>query len=167
MFVRKLALSAAVVGLAVAGTPGPAVAETGAQEFRVVKIGTNTGTVVARGVITGAGREENNRLEVPRGAPFQVRFIFPDGELFQTITPVGAPVVDFNPTSCLSRITIFDTTEITGGTGAYAGATGSGVATAHLTTIRGRDADGNCLPPTAPPIFEMSQVVAPGTMTVG
>jgi hypothetical protein len=167
MVFRKLALSAAVVGLAIAGMPGPAAAETGAQEFRVVKIGANTGTVVALGVITGGGREENNRLQVERGTPFQVRFTFPRGELFQTITPVGAPVVDFNPTTCLSRISIFDTTKIDYGTGAYAGATGSGVATAQLTTIRGRDADGNCLPPTAPPIFEMSQVVGTGTMTVG
>lgn len=167
MFIRKLALSAAVVGLAVAGTPGPAVAETGGQEFRVVKIGTDTGTVVARGVITGGGREENNRLDVPRGAPFQVQFSFPRGEVFQTITPVGAPVVDFDPNSCLSHITLQDTTEITGGTGAYADASGTGVATAHLTTIRGRNADGSCLPPTAPPIFEMSRVVATGTISVG
>lgn len=164
---RTLALSAAVGGVAIAGTPGPAVADTGAQEFYVVKIGTNTGTVVARGVVTGAGREENNRLAVPRGAPFEVRFSFPQGEVFQTITPVGMPVVDFDPTTCLSQITISDTTEITGGTGAYAGATGAGVATAHLTTIRGRNADGSCLPPTASPIFEMTRVVATGTMSVG
>ncbi|MDQ3641156.1 MAG: hypothetical protein M3450_06760 [Actinomycetota bacterium] len=166
MKIRKLALAAAVVGLSLAGTPGPAVADTGPQEFTVVKIGTNTGTVVARGVITAAGREENNRLQVPRGAPFQVHFSFPQGDLFQTITPVGAPQVDFNPTTCMTRVTIFDTTEITGGTGAYAGATGSGVATAKLTIIRGRNADGSCMDAKAPPIFEMSQVAAPGSLTI-
>lgn len=167
MFVRKLALCVAAIGLAIGGSPGPAVADTGTQEFYVVKIGANTGTVVARGVITGGGREENNRLQVPRGAPFEVRFSFPRGELIQTITPVGAPVVDFDPTTCVSQITISDTTEITSGTGAYAGATGIGVATAHLTTIRGRNADGSCLPPTAPPIFEMTRVVATGTLSFG
>ena len=166
MIVRKLAVAAAVVGLGLAGTPGPAVADTGPQEFTVVKIGTNTGTVVARGVITGAGREENNRLQVPRGAPFQVHFSFPRGDLFQTITPVGAPQVDFNPTTCVTHVTIFDTTEVTGGTGAYAGATGRGVATAKLTIIRGRNADGSCLPESAPPLFELSQVNATGTLTL-
>ncbi len=166
MIVRKLALGAAIVGLAVAGTPGPATAATGPQDFTVVKIGTNTGTVVARGVITGAGREENNRLQVPRGAPFQVEFTFPQGRVYQTITPVGAPQIDFNPTTCVARVKIFDTTEITGGTGAYAGATGSGVANAELTIIRGRNADGSCMDATAAPIFEMSRVKATGTLSV-
>lgn len=166
MIVKKLVLSAAIFGLAVAGTAGPATAATGTQEFTVVKIGTNTGTVVARGVITGAGREENNRLQVPRGGPFQVEFTFPQGKVFQTITPVGAPEIEFNPTTCVARVRIFDTTEITGGTGAYAGATGSGVANAVLTIIRGRNADGSCLDATAPPTFEMSQVKATGTLTV-
>ena len=167
MGMRKVLLAAAIGGVALAGTPGYANAEvSGPQEFTVVKIGTNTGTVVARGVITGAGREENNRLQVPRGAPFQVEFTFPDGKLFQTITPVGAPTVDFNPTTCVTRLTIFDTTQVTGGTGAYAGASGGGVATAHLTQIRGRDAAGACLPATSPPIFEMSFVRAPGTLSL-
>lgn len=63
------------------GNARTAVADTGPQEFTVVKIGTNTGTVVARGVITAAEREENNRLQAPRGAPFQVHFSFPRGDL--------------------------------------------------------------------------------------
>lgn len=47
---------------------------SGTQEFTVVKIGTNTGTVVARGVITGAGREENN---LPAASPpiFEMSFV--------------------------------------------------------------------------------------------
>ncbi len=125
MIIKKLALAAAAIGMGVAGTAVPATAATGPQTFTVVKIGTNTGTVVGRGVITGAGREENNRLQVPRGAPFQVEFSFPQGQLFQTITPVGPPKVDFNPVTCVARITIFDTTIVDGGTGAYAGATGA------------------------------------------
>ncbi len=167
MGIRRAFFAAAIGGLLVTGTPGQAAAAvTGAQEFTVIKIGTNTGTVVARGVITGAGQEENNRLQVPRGAPFQVEFTFAGGKLFQTITPVGAPLVDSNPVSCVTRITIFDTTEVTGGTGAYAGASGGGVATAQLTQIRGRDANGDCLPPTSAPIFEMSFVRAPGTLNL-
>lgn len=67
----------------------------------------------------------------------------------------------------MSQITLSDATLITRGTGAYAGATGTGVATAHLTRIRGRNTDRSCLPPTAPPIFEMTRVVATGTLSVG
>jgi hypothetical protein len=165
--IKKVVLAAAIGALALAGAPGAAVAETtGPQNFTVIKIGTNTGTVIARGVITGAGAEENDRLQQPRGAPFHVEFTFPDGKLFQTITPVGPPKVEFNPVTCVAKISIFDTTLVTGGTGAYAGATGSGTANATLTVIRGRNADGSCLPETSPPIFEMSQVRAPGTLTL-
>ena len=166
MNIKKLVLTAAVAGSVLVGNPGPAAAVTARQDFTVVKIGANTGTVVAQGLITGAGREENNRLQVPRGGPFQVQFMFPQGDLYQTITPSGPPQVDFNPTTCVGRLTFTHTAVVTGGTGAYAGATGGGTAVANLTVIRGRNADGSCLPDTAPPIFEMSYVKATGTVTV-
>ncbi|CAA9258171.1 MAG: hypothetical protein AVDCRST_MAG10-2602 [uncultured Acidimicrobiales bacterium] len=166
MTIKKLVLTAAVVGSVLVGNPGPAAAVTAPQDFTVVKIGANTGTVVAQGLITGAGREENNRLLVARGGPFQVQFSFPEGDLYQTITPAGPPQVDFNPTTCVARLTFSHMAVVTGGTGAYAGATGGGTAVANLTVIRGRNADGSCLPDTAPPIFEMSYVRATGTVTV-
>ena len=167
MLKKKVWMAVVATGLGLTGSPGPALAATsGPQTFTVVKIGTDTGTVIAQGVITGVGQEENNRSEVPRGAPLQVEFTFPEGKVFQTITRVGPPEVDFNPTTCLARISIFDTTEITGGTGAYAGVSGSGVATVRITVLRGRNADGSCLPATAPPIFELTQVQAPGTISV-
>lgn len=166
MKLKKLVLTAIVAGSVLIGNPGPANAVTARQDFTVVKIGANTGTVVAQGLITGAGREENNRLQVPRGGPFQVEFSFAEGDLYQTITPAGPPQVDFNPTTCVARLTFAHTAVVTGGTGAYEGATGGGTAIANLTVIRGRNADGTCLPDTAPPIFEMSYVKATGTLTV-
>ena len=136
MILKKVGLVALMGALALVGTPGNAVAATtGPQEFTVVKIGTNTGTVVARGVITAAGTEENNRLQVPRGAPFQVEFTFPEGKLFQTITPVGAPTVRLQP----DNVCVPDHDR--------------------------RQPDGSCLPATSLPIFEMSLARAHGTLT--
>jgi len=161
---RKLALAALVGGLTIAAPSGDALAEAaGSQDFTVVKIGANPGTVIARGVITAAGVEENDRLQIPTAPQFHVIFHFPQGDLFMTNT-VGTPEVDFNPAACLSRITLHPTTVVTGGTDAYAGATGSATSTAHLTVLGGRNEDGTCQGPASPPMFMTTFVQASGTL---
>jgi hypothetical protein len=165
---KKLALAAMIGGLVLAASSGSALAATTtSQEFTVVKVGTDPGTVVASGAITGVGSEDNNRLQVPRGAPFQVTFHFRQGDLFQTITPVGPPQIRFNPATCVTTTTIQDTTLVTGGTNGLAGTTGSGTATANLTSVAGRGNDGRCLGPGSPPIFELSVVRATGSLHLG
>lgn len=161
---KRLSLAALVGGIALTTPTGHALAETaGEQDYTLVKVGVNPGTVVARGVITGAGSEENDRALVPPGSEFHVVFHFPQGDLFMTNTP-GPPQVDFNPAACLSRITLHPTTRVTGGTGAFAGASGSGTSTANLTVLGGRNDDGSCQGPTSPPIFQVSFVQATGTL---
>jgi len=164
---RKLALALIVGGLALAGSPGPATAETAAnQTFTVVKIGANPGTVAATGVINGVGVENNNRLQVPRGSQFQAVFSFAEGDLVQTATPVRAES-HFDPATCVSRTAIFNSMVITGGTRGLSGVTGSGEGTANLIAIGPRGDDGACLGPDAPPVFLMSVVRLTATVNLG
>ena len=75
---KKLALTATAVALAVAVSSGPARADTVPnQTFTVVKIGPNPGTVAGIGVVNGLGVDNNIRLQAPRGAQFQPVFTFP------------------------------------------------------------------------------------------
>ncbi len=126
----------------------------------MIKIGRGPGTVIGRGVITGVGVEENNRFDLPPGSTFQVTFHFPEGDLYMDVVP-GPPQVDFNPNSCVTRITLHPTTTVTGGTGAYEGASGSGTATSHILVIAGRAEDGSCLSPSAPPISRCRGFIRP------
>lgn len=163
---KKLALAAVLGGLVLTG-PGPANAQTSPnQTFTVVKVGANPGSVVGTGVINGAGVENNNRLQVPRGSEFQAVFSFAGGDLFQTATPVSARS-QFDPATCVTRTAIFNTFVITGGTRDLAGVSGGGEGTASLTTVAGRDADGNCLGPESPPVFLISVVRLTATVNVG
>ena len=165
---RKLVVAAVVAGLAVLGSPGSALAATtGTAEMTTVKIGISPGTVVSRGVITAVGVETNNRHLLPPGTPFQVVNSFPQGAILLTATPAGPPeIVDSNPTTCVTHLILRSTTVITGGTGAYAGASGSGVGTANRTIVSGRGADGRCLPLSQPGVFELSYVKSTHTITL-
>ena len=165
---RKLVVAALVAGLGVLGSPGTALAATtGTSYGTTVKIGINPGTVVSQEFITGVGVETNNRHLVPPGTPFQVVNGFPQGSLLFTATPSGPPeIVDSNPTTCVTHMILRSTTVITGGTGAYAGASGFGVGTANRTVVSGRGADGRCLPLSQPGVFELSYVKTSYTVTL-
>ena len=160
------AVIAGGLALALAGSPGPAIAETAPnQTFTVVKIGANPGTVAATGVINDVGVENNNRLQVPRGTPFQVVNSYAEGDLFETATPVSAES-QFDPFTCVTRTAIFNTFVITGGTRGLAGATGGGEGTANLTAIGPRGDDGACIGPDAPPVFLISVVRLTATVNL-
>lgn len=167
MTLRKLALAGMIGGLAAVGPAVPATAESVPNQlFTTVRIGANPGTTFARGVINGVGVENNNRLQVPPGAPFQVVVSFPEGDLFETATPAGAQV-EFDPFTCVTRSTIESNLVITGGTGSLAGASGDVHATAQLTAIGPRDGNGACLGPDAPATFLFSVVHLTGTVGLG
>ena len=164
---KKFALALIIGGLALAGSPGPVSAQTAHnQTFTVVKVGANPGTVVGTGVINGVGVENNNRLQVPRGTQFQAVFSFAEGDVFQTATPVSAQS-QFDPATCVTRTTIFNTMVITGGTRDLAGVSGQGSGTGNLTSVAGRDAAGNCLGPDSPPVFLISVVRLTATVDLG
>ena len=165
MKIRRLLTAALIAGSALAGAPGEALAATETHQFRIVKIGADPGTVIAQGPIYGVGTETNTRHQVPLGSPFQVTFSFAHGDLYLNAIPTP-PQIDTDPVSCVTRVTLQVRNVVTGGTGTYAGATGTGSGTSSITQIRGRAPDGSCLPLSAPPIFEIANVQATETLTL-
>ena len=164
---KKFATAAIVVGLALMTSPNQVLAETtGDQRFTVLIPAEGPGTVIATGVVTGVGSEVDTREQVPPGTPFQATYTFPQGQLFVTVAAEGRPEVKFNHRSCVTIITIVDTSTITGGTGAFEGASGSTTDRVRATSVAGRDSDGRCLGPEFPPIFELGVIRSEGTLTL-
>lgn len=163
---KKFVLSLIVGGLVLAGSAGPAVAETTNQTFTVVKVGANPGTVVGIGVINGVGVENNNRLQVLPGSEFNATFSFAEGDLLQRATPVSAQS-QFDPATCVTRTAIFNTFVITDGTRGFAGVSGHGSGTADVTVVAGRDSEGRCLGPASPPLFVISVVRLTAVVDLG
>ncbi len=150
--------TAMVVGLA-----GPASAVTGSQRFTVLFSG-ETGKVFAAGVINGAGTDvELSSTDNPDGSSSGVdQFVFPQGTL--TVTHFENPgEFSFNPRSCVGRFSFTGTFTVTGGTGAYAGATGSGTDVGSGVFVAKRNPDGSCSEEEA---FSNVVVRATGTLSV-
>ena len=145
----RRALAAGVVMAAlIAALPGPALGQTqNNQRFKVVSAGPPGAarTVIATGVITGVGSEviTSNPVSGTAGA-VTLRWTFPEGTLFVTGTYSFTNVLD--PRSCRRTITLRGTWEITGGTGEFAGATGSGDFSGTNRIVLQRS-NGSCVPP--------------------
>ena len=133
------------------GLSDPAAAQTiDDQRFRLIFRGDPAqvpGMVVAQGPITGVGA-----VHVTGGSAtsFTVRYDLPDGNLFLTVSPTSQNF-EPNPTSCSARITSTATVLITGGTGSFSGASGTGSATSRARVMWPRER-GECLIFQGPPI---------------
>ena len=162
---------AVVVGAVVllVGLPGVASAQlAGNQDFLVVFAGTTPGSpglAVATGAFTGRGTVVTP--EGQRPTPFPAVFTFPEGNLFSTVTP-SHDDLEFNPQTCLLSGPIFGTYQITGGTGQFVGATGSGTFQGQVFLLFGRDAQGQCISPDSgqAPIVFVQVIRNPGTISV-
>ena len=143
---RRAVLACTVAVAFLIGLPDAALAQTKTdQRFHVISAGPPGAKriVVANGVISGVGTEviESN----PPGAA-TLRWTFPDGTLFVTTNYTFTNVLD--PRTCHRTVTLKGTWEITGGTGAFAAATGSGEFSGTNRIHLSRTADGCAPPPT-------------------
>lgn len=134
-----MALAAAVAAPASA-SPAPARSQT----FIVYGAGTSfdtPSTIIAIGPVSGVGREEivDDRSGEDT-QDFTTRWIFPTGSV--TLEVRGTTTTTFDPTSCAGVVTGTIEWTITGGTGAYAGATGGGSGTLVNRFVTQREPGG-------------------------
>jgi len=103
-----------------------------------------TSTVVARGVFNGVGRV----VEIPNlpTDPDNLNrddLVFASGTL-HLVTTILDVSFSVNPRSCVFVVTVQQAGTITGGTGQFAGATGSSTGTLTGRGILARNPDGSC-----------------------
>lgn len=135
-----------VLGIGVAAAAGvlasPAAAlaaSSGPEQVVVYAVGPQgtPRTVVAAGVVNDIGTV----VQGP-SAPFQANptWVFPDGSL--TVHIGYTATMDDNDQACIFTSILTGTWQITGGTGAFTGASGGGTFSGPNTIYRTRTADG-------------------------
>jgi hypothetical protein len=142
-------IAGAVAGLGLAASAGAA---SGNETFNglIVASGTSgtrtvvSSVIVARGVFTGVGRI----VELPDQPGDPPNFSRDDLVLAAGSMHLVSTTVDISfsidPRSCVFNVTLRQTSEIQGGTGMFANASGSGSATVEAHGVAARDADGSC-----------------------
>lgn len=154
----------------------PAAAQTtGSETFdgTIVASGTSgtrvelASVIRLSGVFNGVGRivEQPN---LPTDPPNASRddLVFAEGTI-HLVTFLGA-VLSFkpNPYSCTVSGTLQETNTVEGGTGLFAGATGSFAATGGIQALVGRNPDGSCnFDLSVPPLHEVDTVSGSGSLS--
>jgi hypothetical protein len=176
---RQVTAALLAAGIAVgicAATAAPAAAATsGSETFSGTIVtsgvsGTRTvihSVIIAKGVFNGVGRivELPN---LPTDPPDVSRddLVFPGGTMH--LVSAGGDVTSFsiNPHNCMIKLTLeHQTGEIVGGTGQFAGATGSSpVGTVTARGLGARDPDGSCSM-TKPLLHEVDLLASSGTLS--
>lgn len=129
--------------------------------FRSVDGVDDPAVVKGRGPINGSGTV--TQTENPRNT-FQMVLDLPRGTVRMTAVERDAPV-RFDPATCTATFDSDGTWRITGGTGQYAGARGSGEFTDHAELTGARDENGKCLGPGSgrPPAERVDTLEFDGT----
>jgi hypothetical protein len=168
------ALLATGTALAISmATAMPAAAATsGSETFSGIIVtsgvsGTRTvvsSVVVAKGVFSGVGRIVEIP-SLPTDPPNVSRddLVFPEGTMHLVSANVGASFT-VNPHNCMFRLTLQQTAEITGGTGQFAAATGTGTSTVNGQGLLPRNSDGSCSF-TQPSLHEEDMFASSGTLS--
>lgn len=155
---KAWALAAGVAGL-VLTQMGPAVAATsGTESWTIVSHGGHPTHVSATGVFNASGTVVDNVIVDPVHGTFSNTAVqtFRDGTL--TFTDAGSVTLDVDPDNCHAEAQLAAPFTITDGSGAYAGATGLGTLSGHLTFIYRHSKQG-CLFPSAVSPGELIQTL--------
>ena len=140
---RRLAVTAALstATAAVVGLAAPASATTSTNE-RLLVVYTfpsqnDIGKAVATGLVNGAGTVQGGRRPLHRDrlpAPGQPLLLGDEHVSHQEV----------NPRTCIDRLSGTDSLQVTGGTGIFTGATGTGSDSERAVLLAGRNPDGSC-----------------------
>ncbi len=141
---RRLAVTAVLstATAAVVGVAAPASATTSTNE-RLLVVYTfpshsDIGKVVATGVVNGVGTVQGGGAD-----PFTVTVSLPQGDLYFSGTSTSH-IEKIDPQSCIDRLSGTDSLQVTGGTGIFTGATGTGSDSERRVLLAGRNPDGSC-----------------------
>ena len=147
--VLKMTTAAVIVTVTVLGLSGTALAETGRQRFHITYAGPFSFAdpperdLTASGPIHGRGYErfisEGPGPEPGTGVT-TTELVFPEGSVFLTVTATAE--TRFNPRACIGFNRASGEWVVTGGTGAYTGATGQGTFEGSNILSAKRTADG-------------------------
>ena len=132
-----VATVAAALWLAVPAGASPArSAVSGTEHFQIMSTSgtSSTASVIATGVFTAGGVA---RSGTPAGT-----FVFPAGS-FKVVHSKGTGTQTFNRKTCLLTVNLKGTYKIFGGTGKYAGISGSGKYQLSILAVAARSA-GKC-----------------------
>jgi hypothetical protein len=144
---RVFAALTVVVVVMLAALGGSATADPTNQHWLVVTQPGEPTRVLARGVIDAEGIVTDVLTLNPDGTFDNLATQhFPDGDLFYH--GAGTYEIDVNQSSCHGIGDVVGPFDITGGTGAYAGASGNGVALIHLRFVFEQTPTGCSLRPT-------------------
>lgn len=106
---------------------------SGNESFTIIEPSPGGGPVIAHGAFSAAGTDVELSPNSDTGSGV---FIFPGGTITAVHTTTSSTGT-FNPKTCVAHFQFSGTYVITGGTGAYAGASGSG-------TFQGRGTSVGC-----------------------
>jgi hypothetical protein len=159
-----------VAGVGLLGSGAPAMAKTtGKQRFLVILSSPDenaAGRVIATGPISGVGTSQTVSSGEGKRHTDKEEMTFPKGKVF--ITDTATDTFSFDPRSCIGTFTSKGPYKITGGTGAFTGAKGSGTFQVQGHVVGPRQADGTCAPPESgqQPVSFTGSVRANGTTTL-
>ena len=123
-------------------------------------------TAHAAGPIRGHGTvTEEEHVPTPQGARGRLTLHFDNGTVSATFVERDFQQ-NFDPQSCSAAPTAQATISITGGTGAYTGASGQLEANREGRIIGARGENGECLGKSAPPKVVVMRVDAVGTASI-
>jgi hypothetical protein len=162
------ALAAGIALATSAATALPAAAATSGSETFTGTIVTSgvsgtrtviTSVLIAKGVFSGVGRI----VEIP-GQGNQDDLVFRVGTMRLVTTSMDVGSFSLNPVSCVATVTVTSTSQITGGTGQFADATGSFTGTDTGRGVAARNPDGSCSI-TQAPLHEVEMLTSTGTLS--
>jgi hypothetical protein len=172
MTTRRTSVIAATIALAVVGWGHPAIAFPPAARDQVFFFLQDSGAgedgirVFAAGPILGLGTAKAGTPAAPRlsrgAVPTDGAFTltFGAGTVSYAFKQENETLLQPTAPACVEYATVKGTFTISGGTGAYAKATGSGAFGGYLLKLGAKGPDGNCAPGAA---RELQAIAAGGT----
>lgn len=169
---RAMLCASLALGFVLAWSAPATAQTTGSETFKgvIVTSGASgqrvvvTSVVVAKGVFNGVGRV----VEIPNlpGDSDNVSrddLVFGVGTIHIVSTTLDASF-SLNPRSCRFNVTVQQTSEVVGGSGLFAAATGSSTATVRAQGLLARNPDRSCSFEQAP-LHEVDTLASSGSLS--